>query len=126
MEIKNQSRNLKTYRVYRIGQRGKSEAEFGDVPATSQKHAKLVAMSNYGWPRPEIKAADEFWGDWTGLLWYVVDSHGHVIKNENGEPLEFALEREARKYISGLPKKDYDTERRSAFDVRGPRKRIES
>jgi hypothetical protein len=110
---------MKTYRVYRIRRTEKSaEPEFVDVPAISQEHAKSVAVASYSWMSSEIECADEFHSDWTGPLWYVIDRDRNFVENEDKSLMEFALEDEARKSISGLPEQGYDIRRESAFRVR--------
>jgi hypothetical protein len=110
---------MKTYRVYRIRQNGKSgEPEFGDVPAISQEHAISVAVVMYSWPSSEIKCADELHDDWNGPLWYVVDRDGNFVEKEDKSLMEFALEEEACKYILGLSELGYHARKELAFRAR--------
>lgn len=111
---------MKTYRVYRIHQSGKSkEPECVKVPAISQEHAIKVAMAEYSWMDSEIKGADEFDDNWPGPLWYVIDPDHNLVENKDKSLVEFALEDEARKYVSGLAEKgtDYDVRKVEAFRV---------
>lgn len=119
---------MKTYRVIRMRQSGKSaDPEFVDVPAISQEHAISVAMAECCWTNSEIKFADEHYPDWAGKLWYVLDADHNLVEKEDGSLAEFALEDEARKYISGLPGEGYEILKEFVSRIQTrqwPRKRI--